>query len=252
MKIATVLSLALVFPLLSPAAAQPEPESITRVSRWIVKPGMGTQLQEGIKRHNEWHRKQNDSWTLSTFTVESGANAGQYLRITSRHRWADFDAEEQWGPADAADSAVNLDPYHDPGGTLFYALLQGLSRPPEGDTPPPLAEVLTFHLQMGRSREFMNQMKKVHDAIQKTDWPVRYLWYGLVNGGEDPTFVLVLPRRSWADMKQPEVSFNSMLEQAYGRDDAEAMMKSIDASVDSLRSEIVRYHPELSYVPAKR
>src|SRR5262245_10921283 len=103
-----IAGLALTVPLsLSLAAAQAEPESITRVSKWIVKPGMEDKLREGIQRHNDWHRKQNDTWTLTTWILETGADSGKYLRITGGHRWADFDAEEQWGPADDADSAVN-------------------------------------------------------------------------------------------------------------------------------------------------
>jgi hypothetical protein len=254
MSIGTVarrfVGLALAVPFaVSLAAAQKEPESITRVTHWIVKPGMKAKLEEGIKKHNEWHRKQNDTWTLSTWTIETGKDSGHYVRITGRHRWADFDLEEQSGPADDADSAVNLDPYHDVGGTAFYEMLPSLSRPPEEGPPALFAEVLTFKLKVEGQREFRAQMKRVHEAIQKTSWPVRYVWYALANGGEDPTYVLVLPHKNWAEMKGPETSFGAMLEQAYGRDEAEATMRDIDASIRMRSSEILRYHADLSYVP---
>ncbi len=250
-SLALLIATILVAPVAA-AAAEPETESISRVTVWKAKPGMESKLEEGVKKHNEWHRKQNDTWTLSTWRIESGERTGLYLRIAGHRRWEDFDAEEKWAEADDADSQVNIQPYLDSAKASFFESLPDVSRPEEGGTPPKLAEVLFFHLNQGRARDFMLLIKKAHEAIQKVSWPVHYEWYSLENGGEGPLFALVIPHASWTSMKGPELSFGAMLEKALGRDEAQAILTGFDAAVRTERSELARFRPELSYLPARK
>lgn len=234
-----------------PVAAQEEPGTITRATWWTVKAGMGEQFEEGLKRHNDFHRQQNDPVRLNTFEILTGERAGQYIRVTGGHHWADFDAEEQNAAADAADSAVNLDPYIASGIPRIYNFLPNLSRPRPGGGPSPMAALITFRLKGGRSvPKFMNAISKVNAAARKTNWPVHTFWYVLVNGGEHPTFVLGLPEENWAGFASPEKSLAVMLEDAHGRQEAEMILATFDKTIKSQRSEIVRYRPDLSYIPA--
>jgi len=238
--------------LILPAGAQQEPGPIARVGLFKIKSGMGQQFEQGIKRHNDWHKKQNDKWEYHTWEVVSGENAGRFYRGTFGHHWDDFDAEEKWAAADSADSMVNMDPYVDSATPSFYAYLPKVSRPPTGEGPARLASLLWFHLHMGKNDEFMHAIGKVHEAIGKTNWPAHYEWYVMVNGGEHPTYVLSLPRTKWADFKPPEKAFDAMLEEAFGRQEAQSLLQELDKSIHCERSEIVSYRADLSYVPAAK
>ena len=82
---------------------------------------------------------------------------------------------------------------------------------------PAFVEVLTFRLRYGASGEFNYLIKKINEAINKSDWPVHYAWLTTVSGGKLGTYTLVFPRKNWADFKEPEKPFPAMLEGVYGR-----------------------------------
>ncbi len=120
-------ALLLVLPAL--AQAQEEPGVVARWTYWTIKAGMEDQFEEGLKRHNAFHKSQNDDWALHTWQVVTGKNSGKYVRGSFDHHWADFDAEDEMAEADAADSATNIDPYIEAGRPAIYNYLADLSRP---------------------------------------------------------------------------------------------------------------------------
>jgi len=248
-RIFSILTVAMLAGL--PLGAQQKSDNVARVSAWKIKPGMVQQFEQGLKRHNEFHRKQQDKWALYTFEVISGEGTGFYLRGVFGHNWEDFDAEEKNAAADAADSATNVIPYIEREIPRYYVFLPDVSRPLAGDEPSALASVLSFGVKIGHTQDFLYSIRKIHEAIGKTNWPVNYEWYVLVNGGEGPTFVLVLPRKNWADFKEPAKTFDKMLDEALGHHEAELLLKHFDSTIHAEWSEIVRYRPDLSHRPRK-
>ena len=235
-----------------PVMPQEEEGTIARVAFFRAKPEKSAQLEEGLKKHMAWHKAQNGTWGWSVWSIETGEGTGSYGAGTFNHKWSDFDAPDVDAAADTADSAQNILPYMAEGAAWrYYASLPKFSRAwPQEKGPAPLAVVLVFRLRMGANEEFINAIAKVHKAIEKTKWPAYYEWYVLVNGGEHPTFVLVLPQENYAAMAPPATSFDKMLEEAFGRTEAEAIIHTFDKTVVSETSEIVRDRPDLSYRPA--
>ncbi len=248
------LGLATAALLAMPALAQEQPAiNVGRVQVFVPKPGMTKQFEEGRKRHSEWHRKQNDQWTWEVWQVTAGDATGAYLSLSFGHTWKDFDS---WGAkfeqADLADSATNMDPYVAGGPSSVWRFMTNLSRPPESKEPPKMAEVIHFIIKPGGASDFMYAIRKIHEAIGKTNWPPRYEWFALVSGGEAPHFVLVLPKNSWAEMAEPEVSFDAMLEKAFGRQEAESLVRTLDKTIQREWSEMLTYRPDLSYRPTTK
>jgi hypothetical protein len=231
-----------------PAGA--EDMMVSRVTVWTVKPGMEAKFEEGLKRHNDFHRRQSDPLALSTFQVQSGPGGGAYIRLAGDRHWSDFDAEEAMAKADQADSAVNTDPYIASATTSYYRLLADVSRPKE--SPSSMYALAFYRAKFAKSRDFMRAARKIHEGIGKTQWPVHYAWFALVNGGEGPEFVLSLPRDKWADFNPPEKPFDKMMEEAFGRAEADSIGETFDNAVAGVSSEIVAYRADLSYVPAKK
>jgi hypothetical protein len=64
--------------------------------------------------------------------------------------------------------------------------------------------------------------------------------------------VFVFPHKNWADFEPPEQTLRAVLEKAYGRDEAESVLKLFDKSVHCVRSQIIADRPDLSYVPAAK
>jgi hypothetical protein len=95
--------------------------------------------------------------------------------------------------------------------------------------------------------DFLDAIKKINAAIQKTNYPVKpSRWYQLANGGEVPTYVLISDRASWGDMEPPEKKLQDALKEAYG--DAGAL-DQLRHSCHRITTEMSVYRADLSYVP---
>jgi hypothetical protein len=234
-----------------PAISQEKPGTLVRVFVMAPKGGMSAQLEQGRKKHMEFHKKIKDSWAWNTWSVETGERAGMYMTATFGHHWKDFDDWAKNEEGDGADVDATMGPFIGGGSNAFYTYLPDISRPTPGSVPEAMTELTYFQLRQDGEAEFMATIAKIHEAIGKTSWPVNYYWYVLANGGDGPAYVLSIPHKSWASMEEPAPGFPQMLEKAYGRHDAEALFRAVGATVASQRTELLRYRPDLSYVPAK-
>lgn len=236
-----------------PALAQEPEGAVGRVYYLKAKAGMEQQFEAAVKKHIDWHRRQNDPWTFYWWQAETGEQFGQYVVGTFEHRWEDFDGRAALDAADDADYAANVAQFVESVRGIIVAGLPQVSLPlAGGEGPTPLSSVITFHLNMGGEAEFPYVIRKFHQAIQKTNWPRNYLWYALANGGEHPTYYLVLPHANWAGFKPPAKPFPVMLEEAYGREEAAALLKQLSKLIHCQRSQVLRYRADLSYRPAAR
>jgi hypothetical protein len=233
-----------------PVATQEEGGDIAFVAWVKVKAGMAQQFEEGRKQHAEWHRQQNDSTAWRVWEVISGKGTGVYGIGTFGHKWEDFDTPTVDEAADEANRQQTTVPYVESAHVQYWTALPKVSQPPPGEGPPAMSAVLFFHVHYGKAEDFNYLVGKFHKAIEKTNWPVHYEWYALVNGGEQPTYALVLPRENWAAFKPLEKPFAAMLEEAYGRQEAQGLLKRFGKVVRKQTSHISKNRPDLSYIPS--
>ncbi len=242
-----VLSLLL---LALPVLAQEEKGTIARIAFFRAKPGMQQQLEEGLKKHNAWHKAQNDPWARVMWSYISGEETGMYGRGSFGRKWEDFDNPPVDQEAHEADVVENILPYVAPGAQWrFYEFLPKLNKPL--GTPAAMSEIVVFRVRYGKSAEFADLIKKFHEASEKTNWPVHYEWHRLVNGGPGPEYVLVLPHENWASLKGPEKPFPAMLAEAVGQEEAEALLERWRKVVKSESSSLARNRRDLRYVPSQ-
>jgi hypothetical protein len=238
--------------LIATALAQEKTVDVGQVYTMVPKPGMVAQFEAGRKRHMEFHRKNNDTWSWVTFEIMTGDATGTYLSTTFGHTWQDFDTwENKLGMADAADSETNLMPYLASTTESIWMVMTDVSNQVPTGPPSKMMEVDHFLLKPGSEPDFEYSIGKVNEAIKKSNWPGHATWYELVNGGEEPHYVLVIPHDNWADMAEPTPSLQAMLEKTLGRHEAEILFQSFDRSVAREWSEMAVYRPDLSYIPAK-
>ena len=230
--------------------AEEKPGTVAKSYFVKIKPGMEQKYEEAFKHHLNLHREVKDTWAWHTWVIVNGEDLGVYITRTPGHHWEDFDARAEFEKKDAADFQAGAGQYVQSMSSIFVEYMPEISRWPEGGTVPALASVHRFHLKYGRYKKFLYVIKKIHEAIEKENWSLRYAWLALVNGGDHPTFTLVIPHEKWADMKGPEKPLWEMMEQVYGRQEAERLQKSLGKTIHRETSLIARFRPDLSYQPA--
>ena len=227
--------------------------NVCRVYFVKPKPGATAQMEQGRKKHMQFHKSQNDTWTWNTWLIETGDNTGTYVTSTCGHAWKDFDDwEKRMGKADTADADTNITPHEQSGSNSFYVFRSDLSLAAPSNPPAPVTAVTIFVLHPYAQPAFEDAVKKITAALSKqSDYPKNSGFLQLVNGGEGPTYVLLSERRSWADFAPPAKTVLDIVTEAYGKDGAEAIYKTLRESVAHTMTESATYRADLSYVPAK-
>jgi hypothetical protein len=244
------LILGLVCLLAWPLLAQEKPGNVAGAWYMKPKPGMRQQFEQALKRHMEWHKQQKDTWTIYVAEAVTGNRVGQYMLAGPGHHWKEFDAREKFDEADTADIVANVAPYADLIGSSIWIYHPELSRPMTGDAR--FIEFVEEHLNMGSESDYLLVVRKVHEAIQKANWPVYYDIYELFNGGEHPTYGIDFLHKNWADFEPPEQTLRGVLEKAYGREETDALLKTFSKTLHCVKSEVWVSRPDLSYVPAAK
>ena len=239
-----VLSLLL---LAVPVVAQDDGGNIVAVHCNKVQPGAGAKYEEGFKKHMDWHGEQNDPWTLLVWQVITGPDSGTYCTGSFGHNWEDFDNPGVPADANLADIAATFGPFVREHELTFWTNLPKVSRPAEGQAA--MTSVIFFHTRYGTEEKFNHLIGEFHKAIEKTNMPWNYEWYALVSGGNEGTYAIVLPRPNFAAFNPTGKPFPKMLEEAYGKAGADALLAKWRKVVKSANSELSRNRPDLSYIP---
>jgi hypothetical protein len=234
-------------------AAQDKPGNIAALEFQKLKSGMAPQYEAGRKQKAAWHKQQNDSQPLYVWEILSGDDTGTYMVARLGQHWADMDKPSIPDAADLSEFQKVVGNYVESVTTRYYEYMPKISNPTDDKMPGKYSEILTFYVRYSKRSEFRSAIDRIYDASVKTKWGVNYEWYELANGGLDGTWVLVIPHNNWADFEdKPAVKpFRDMLKEAYGQAEADSVVDRIDASVEKETSEIIEFHPELSYLPGK-
>jgi hypothetical protein len=234
-------------------SAQNQPASIASIETQTPKNGMVQQYEQGRKQKADWHKQQKDPQPLYVWEMMSGDSTGNYLVGRLDQHWADMDKPAIADQADTEEFNKVIGSYVGSVSDRYYEFLPKLSNPDtSSSTPSKYTELITFRIRRDRSAAFRAALARVSEAVKKTNWPVHYEFYELVNGGYDGTFILAEPRAHWADFEEkPDVKpLRDMLKDAFGSADADALYQQLEGSIESEYSEVIQFRPDLSYMPA--
>lgn len=237
-----------------PVGAQDKPGTIAALEFQKPKNGMVTQYEAGRKQKVDWHKQQKDSQPLFVWETMAGPETGTYIVGRLEQHWADLDKPSVPDQADVEEYRKVIAGYVESMVARYYELMPKVSHPGgEMTTPPKYDQIITFHVRYGKSSDFHSAIDRIHEAGEKTKWPVNYLWYALYAGGDTGTYVLVIPHTNWSDFEEkPDVKpFRDMIKEAFGQSEADSIVDRIDRAVDREDTAIVQFRPDLSYLPAK-
>ena len=148
---------------------------------------------------------------------------------------------------DMADMRATFLPFVKNQQASFAVNLPKVSRPAAG--PTPMSSVIFFYVRFGMEDEFNYLIGEFHKAIEKTEMPWNYQWFAVASGGEGGTFVLVLQQADFASLSPSGKPFDEMLEEAYGRKAADALLASWRSVVKGSENHLTQGRPDLGYTP---
>ncbi|HXY48115.1 MAG TPA: hypothetical protein VEI01_01600 [Terriglobales bacterium] len=233
--------------------SQEKPGNLAALEFQKPKNGMVEQYQNGRKQKAAWHKQQNDPLPLYVFETLTGDDTGTYVVGRFGQHWADFDKPAIPDEADTAEFQKVIGNFVDSVTARYYEYMPKVSNPTGDKMPSKFTEIVTFYVRYGKGSDFRSAIARVHEAGEKTKWPINYEWYELANGGPTGVYVLAIPHNKWADFEdKPDVKpFRDMLKDAFGQAESDSIVDRIDNSVEKETNGIVQFHPELSYIPSK-
>ena len=225
-----------------------ESPSVARMVFFHAKPGLKAQMEEAIKKQMDWRREQKDDWGWLTWEYVSD-ELGRYAVATFGHAWQDFDQPkisplvEEVFQGDLTSLCLT------PVVVQYFDHLKEVSALGMVKETPNVAEVALFQVQFGKTAQFYEAIRQFHHALQKAGSPERYEWFELLSGGEEPQFMLFLPRRNWAAFDTQSGFLLKVLEKSVGTKKASELFAQFTATVKTCRRYAVRLRPDLSNLP---
>ncbi len=114
-----------------------------------------------------------------------------------------------------------------------------------------MSSVFFVHTRYGTAEKFNHLIGEFHKPIEKTNMPWNYERNAMVSGGNVRTYALVLPRPNFAAFNPTGKPFPKMLEEAYGKAGADALLAKWRKVVKSANNELSQSRPDLSYIPGQ-
>jgi len=215
------------------------------------KPGSQARLDAALKQHYAWHRTQRDTSAWHVWQVISGPDIGDYVAGTFGHEWGEFDSRAAFDAADEADFFATVMPFVQAVDLGYWAYAADMSRPAAAPAPAAMSQVTRYLVKPEGFLAFTDALRAIRTALAPLDPPISFTWYRLISGGENPQFLLAVDRNAWAELAGGGKSLDQILVETVGAQRAVAIQAALRDSTRSTTSYMLRYRPDLSYVPAK-
>jgi hypothetical protein len=214
------------------------------------KQGARALFQEGYRRHLEWHEQREDSLPWYAWWVVTGDRTGMFVDGTFGITFSAFDARID-PQGDGADFAQTTAPFADPAFRRVLRLRRDLSTVTrlESRSASRLLQVSEVRLRPGGNAEFENVLRAVREAQSGSASLPAYTWYELIDGGQRPTYLLMVPAESWSDLASSAVGLSGLI--AETGQNAEAGNRRLADLVESVVAETWSWAQNLTYLPGE-
>jgi hypothetical protein len=219
-----------------------------------VAPAEQQAYEAGTKLYNQCLGQHGFKYAWIAWSHETG-DTFSYSYISEALPWEAFDAMHTAGKACDQALRTNVNPHLKSETSAFIETQPELTHMPKGaGLKAPFIEITYFKLKPGHeaSEAFKAAVKKITDAANKTNWPEHYSFGRVRGGGEgSPDYIFVSPSKSWGEIgEEANPTLWKMVENVYGKDDAQATRKSINDAIESTSTHIDSYNADLTYTPS--
>ena len=144
--------------------------------------------------------------------MEVGEALGQYGIRSGGHSWADFDAYDAgFGPEGLLHWNATVAPLVESVSSSITTTNQAISNPPPAGRATAFVNIVTFQLRPGRELRFTQAITSATEILVEHDFGGYYVWTSAVaGGGPGPSMSLVSFHTSWADMAEPDPTFEAI------------------------------------------
>ncbi len=251
MQIKKVLSLVtslLMLVTVSTVIAQDSEENdgLAQIVRVTAKAGHEKALEDAITNYHHYMGDKEGAWRYQWYSITTGPDTGSYIARSGSHNWEDFDAENDWGEAAGDKFAADVQPH-------ISTLVASIARtdPDLGSWPESMEgykyfQLTNWHIRQGQGNAFNEGLKKIDGILQSGGFPSHYAFVRTVSGGHGNPILLVLPRKSYADMAPKEPSFIDIMNKALGEEDAQTFLAEWSQTYKAGDNYLLQYRPKLS------
>jgi hypothetical protein len=235
-------------------AAEADTANVTRVYNDIVAPADQQAYETGVKNYNKCLDQHGFKYAWGAWAHETG-NTYKYSYVAGPFTWATFDAMHTAGKACDDTWKTGANPHLKGETSAFLVVMPELSYlSKDKNTKPALIGVTNFTLKTGHeaSEAFTDAVKKITAAAEKSKWSQHYM-VEKVRAGDDeaPDFILVSEAKNWADFgAEANPSLWKMVENAYGKQDTDALRKTLNDAIHKVSSHVDSYNADLTYTPS--
>lgn len=224
----------------SALASSAEPKDLGRLTFITPKEGEAAALDDGYRRHLAWHAQAGDLWIWHGWTIISGDRIGTLVDATLDHAASDFDRPVD--PAgDRADNEKNTVPH----AAKFESFL--IRRRDElggggAILDAPLLQVWDLRVRIDGIEDLERLLRASAAATRER----KFTWFEIVSGGPLGRYLLV------ASASRPsalDTTTADPLPRSLYPDLPDDARRALARTVRSVRAELLRYRPDLSYAP---
>lgn len=222
-------------------------DQVARSYTVMPKAGMVPQFEAALKAHIEWRMENGDPWTWGVSTVEVGDRLGEYRIRSGGHAWADFDAYDAgFGPEGLVHWQATVAPLVESVSSTVSTVDAALSNLPPAGTEIAFVNVTVFHLRPGRQADFNQAVARATAILKEADWGGFSAWtFPISGGGTGPRMNLVSFHDSWADMAEPDPSFEAVMVQEMGQEAFMEWIADVGQMYRGVESYTLRLRPDL-------
>ncbi len=118
-------------------------------------------------------------------------------------------------------------------------------RPPAGRATA-FVNIVTFRLRPGFQQQFLEGITSATEILMEANWGEYYVWTSpVLGGGPGPSMSLVSFHTSWADMAEPNPTFEALMAQALGEGDFMEWTSELGETYRGVESITIRLRPDL-------
>lgn len=216
-----------------------------------VAPADQQAYEAGIKSYNQCLGQHGYKYTWTALLHETG-DTYQYSYVSEPSAWAAFDAMHTAGKACDQTWRTEVNPHLKSETSVFLMRTPELAYMPGGmPMTSALTDVTYFTLKPGHeaAEAFTDVARKIAAAAGKTKWSQHFAVLKVVDGGQGaPDFIVVSYAKSWADFgEDADASVWKMVEDAYGKQEAATLRKSLNDAIQEVSSHVDSYSADLTY-----
>jgi hypothetical protein len=106
--------------------------------------------------------------------------------------------------------------------------------------------IRTFRIKQGQNKAFEEGVKTALAAYEKSHYPASFAFYEIAAGTGSPTFIVLRPMKSLAEMDATAAA-EKAFQEALGEDGRKAMQKVFADTVNVVENQLFAFSPKLSY-----